>query len=348
MATEGGEFNPPTDDAEETLTADPTEQTPAKSAAGSKACSTPTSEDKTLPDLTLDASRISVLNSTVQNATVTASGAQVPRTKPRSGTTQKKLPLKTNSSNRSVAAANSSRVGRSTGPGRQNKTGSHSISQESKKDLTCVAEVSGDVTQEMLELAYTRYLQAKFIEMKSREAREQVEREAREQIFRAQLATQQLQQRILEEKEKVQVNQALEVIKKSLEIVEDKMEPMLQAVREVNEKLGLVVGELDHAQHHLPVQGIDLKDQETAKKELDKISDVLIKFNDNFSAYKEQVREQEDVGKMAVDYKIAAEKYVEVLSLVAKCRKMIEEENSLAVQEASLAVSMEQLKSVTI
>jgi len=344
MATEGGEVNPPTDDAEETLTADPTEQTPAKSAAGSKACSTPTSEDKTLPDLTLDASRISVLNSTVQNATVTASGAQVPRTKPRSGTTQKKLPLKTNSSNRSVAAANSSRVGRSTGAGRQNKT----ISQESKKDLTCVAEVSGDVTQEMLELAYTRYLQAKFIEMKSREAREQVEREAREQIFRAQLATQQLQQRILEEKEKLQVNQALEVIKKSLEIVEDKMEPMLKAVREVNEKLGLVVGELDHAQHHLPVQGIDLKDQETARKELDKISDVLIKFNDNFSAYKEQVREQEDVGKMAVDYKIAAEKYVEVLSLVAKCRKMIEENNSLAVQEASLAVSMEQLKSVTI
>lgn len=69
--------------------------------------------------------------------------------------------------------------------------------------------------------------------MKSREAREQVEREAREQIFRAQLATQQLQQRILEEKEKVQVNQALEVIKKSLEIVEDKMEPMLQVFDEV-------------------------------------------------------------------------------------------------------------------
>ena len=48
---------------------------------------------------------------------------------------------------------------------------------------------------------------------------------------------------------------------------------------------------------------------------------------------------------MALDYKIAAEKYVEVLSLVAKCRKMIEENNSLAVQEASLAVSMEQMKS---
>lgn len=345
MATKCGQANPPTDDAEETLIADPIDQTPAKSAAGSKACSTPTSEDKTLPDLTLDASSISVLNSTVQN--VTASGAQVPRSKPRPGT-QKKLPPKSNSSNRSLTAANSSRVGRSTGPGRQNKTGCVSVSKESKNDLTRVAEVGEDVTEEMLELAYTRYLQAKFIEMKSREAREEVEREAREQIFRAHLATQQLQQRILEEKQKVQVNQALEVIKRSLEIVEEKMEPMLQAVREMNEKLGLVVGELDHAQHYLPVQGIDLKDQETAKKELDKISEVLIKFNDNFSAYKEQVREQENVGKMALDYKIAAEKYVEVLSLVAKCRKMIEEENSLAVQEASLAVSMEQLKSVSI
>ena len=62
MATKCGEANPPTDDVEETPTADPTEQTPAKSAAGSKACSTPTSEGKPLPDLTLDASRISVLN----------------------------------------------------------------------------------------------------------------------------------------------------------------------------------------------------------------------------------------------------------------------------------------------
>lgn len=348
MATKCGEANPPTDDVEETLTADPTEQTPAKSAAGSKACSTPTSEGKPLPDLTLDASRISVLNSTVENVTVTASGAQGARTKIRPGTTQKKLPPKSNSSNRSVVAANSSRVGRATGPGRQNKTGCDSTIKESKKDLTCVAEMSGDVTEEMMELAYTRYLQAKFIEMKSREAREQVEREAREQIFRAHLATQQLQQRILEQKEKVQVNQALEVIKKSLEVIEEKMEPILQAVGEMNEKLGLVVGELDHAQHHLPVQGVDLKDQETAKEELDKISDILTKFNDNFRAYKEQVREQEDVGNMALDYKIAAEKYVEVLSLVAKCRKMIEENNSLAVQEASLAVSMEQLKSVTI
>ena len=99
-----------------------------------------------------------------------------------------------------------------------------------------------------------------------------MEREAREQIFRAHLATQELQQRILEQKEKVQVNQALEVIKKSLEVIEEKMEPilqvfdevcdnawyilfvLLQAVGEMNEKLGLVVGELDHAQHHLPVQ----------------------------------------------------------------------------------------------
>merc|ERR1719466_310676 len=62
-------------------------------------------------------------------------------------------------------------------------------------------EEEEEITEEMMDAAYTRYLQAKFIEMKSRQAREKAEKDSANQLFRAFSATENLRQEMLRKQE---------------------------------------------------------------------------------------------------------------------------------------------------
>ena len=72
-----------------------------------------------------------------------------------------------------------------------------------------------------------RYLQAKFIEMRSRQAKERVEKECRNQLFHAFSATESLRQELMRKQEEEQMWSNIAMMKKSLEVVEMKLSPAL-------------------------------------------------------------------------------------------------------------------------
>merc|ERR1719186_2286524 len=102
-------------------------------------------------------------------------------------------------------------------------------------------EEEEEITEEMMSVAYTRYLQAKFIEMKSRQAREKAEKDCENQLFHAFSATEKLRQEMMRKQEENLMWSNIALMRKSLELVETKLAPVLMVLGSVNEKLSLVV-----------------------------------------------------------------------------------------------------------
>ena len=92
-------------------------------------------------------------------------------------------------------------------------------------------------------------------------------------------------------------------------------------------------------------QGINLADQDTAARELESLSKMFIKFNEDVMVHRNVVEaEGMDVAKMAKEYSSLAEKYSRTIELIQDCRTMLEQADQLASQEASLAISLSQLE----
>jgi len=160
--------------------------TPERSQ-GKKACSTPTSDEITLSDLTLDASCISKrpgeLDDTVTAAPILKIG---PSSRSQINTLRKK---------NNIAAAPKLKSASARKPGGGTVV-SNSVLKSGLKTLqAAIIQEDSDpdeVTDEMMDKMYTRYIQAKYIEMKCKEAKEKAEEDAKKQILSVFFATEEL------------------------------------------------------------------------------------------------------------------------------------------------------------
>merc|ERR1719369_547220 len=202
-----------------------------------------------------------------------------------------------------------------------------------------------EITDEMMNIAYTRYLQAKFIEMRSRQAKEKAERDCEKQLFHVFSATENLRQEMMRKQEEKLMWSNIAMMKKSLEIIETKLSPALMVLESVNEKLSLVGTGLDKVKHNLMVQGVNLEDQETAARELESLSEMFKKFNEDVLVHKNVIEaEGIDVARMAEEYSSLAQKYSRTVQLIEECKSLLEQADQLTNQEASLAISLSQLE----
>ena len=72
-----------------------------------------------------------------------------------------------------------------------------------------------------------RYLQAKFIEIKSRQAKEKAKKDCENQLFHAFSATEKLRQEMMRQQEENLMWSNIALMRKSLELVETKLSPAL-------------------------------------------------------------------------------------------------------------------------
>ena len=100
-----------------------------------------------------------------------------------------------------------------------------------------------EITEEMINIAYTRlesfkclarflsitlrYLQAKFIELKSHQAKEKAKKDCENQLFHAFSATEKLRQEMMRKQEEDLMWSNIALMRKSLELVEIKLSPAL-------------------------------------------------------------------------------------------------------------------------
>jgi len=355
--------------------------TPTKKNAPKKACSTPTSEDVTISDMTLDASCISVVNRTraapLTNPLDDTVCNEAPvlnmqaghlkrgggldstvvekRTSSTSGTSNSRrhtmVPPRNNISGGKVGGGNISggRLGGSRNASKiKHPLGAMKVCQSGVKVGNSDADANiedEEITDEMMNVAYTRYLQAKFIQMKSRQAKERAEKECQNQLYRAFSATENLRQEIMRKQEEKIMWTNIAMMKKSLEIVETKLAPALKVLESVNEKLNLVGMGLDKVKHNLLVQGVNLADQETAAQELESLSEMFKKFNHDVVGHRNVIEAKGiDVKKMAQEYSSLSEKYSRTVEIRKECKGLLEQADRLTAQEASLAISLSQLE----
>ena len=79
-------------------------------------------------------------------------------------------------------------------------------------------------------LCVVRYIQAKFIAMKSREAKKKAEEDSRNQILQAFFATEELRMEVQRKSLEVMMTKSLTAMKKSLAMVDQKIEPVVQVL----------------------------------------------------------------------------------------------------------------------
>ena len=73
-----------------------------------------------------------------------------------------------------------------------------------------------------------RYIQAKFIAMKSREAKQKAEEDSRNQILQAFFATEELRMEVQRKSLEAVMTQSLAAMKKSLALVDQRIAPVVQ------------------------------------------------------------------------------------------------------------------------
>jgi len=309
-----------------------TGRTPEKSQGNSKkACSTPTSDETSLPDNTLDFSVIpgstgsNKLEETVNVAPVMRIG---------------------HGSRSRVNARPSARLPPRMTPSSR-KGDSWSSVKPAAKQVDIVEEVDeeDEITDEMLEGAYTRYIQACYIWKKTLEAKEKAREDARRQILTAFFATEELRLEVQRREQAAQRKEAIKMLNKSLEVLETKMPHLMKMLQPVNEKLADVSSNLDQVKHNLVVQGINISDKEAGLKQLEKISNFLETFLEEMSRYNEVARAEEEIlGKMARETTMMKADYRDIVDLARECKKKIKQNEDLVVRQASLALSLSQLK----
>jgi len=296
-----------------------------------KACSSPIDEGDHIADLTHDASCIPGFksNSNSLDETISAPNMRMTATRSNKSDLDSTILSRQTVSRASTRGVGGNRIGGVIG---SRGAGSGGTTQEG-------------VTEEMLEIAYTRYIQACFIAMRSREAKDKVKKEIDNQIFTAFSATEKLRQEVAKVKEEKELWDCLAKVGKSLKLVKEKLSPALDLMAATNDKLGRVVEGLDKVQHHLIVQGINLPDQQTAATELDTLSKMFVNFNQQFESVKEELgRRSPQVECLAAEYEQVASHYSYCLTLVKRARVLMNQVDSLATQEASLAISLDMLK----
>jgi len=309
-----------------------TGRTPEKAQGNSKkACSTPTSDETSLPDNTLDFSVIpgsaggNKLEETVNVAPVMRIGP--------------------GSRSRANARPSARLPPRMTPSSRKGDSWSSVRPAAKQVDIVEEADEEDEITDEMLEGAYTRYIQACYIRKKTLEAKEKAREDARRQILSAFFATEELRLEVQRREQAAQRKEAIKMLNKSLEVLETKLPHLMKMLLPVNEKLSNVASNLDQVKHNLVVQGMNISDKEAGLKQLEKISNFLETFLEEVSLYNEVARaEEESLGKMARYTTLMKADYRDIVEFVRECKKKIKQNEDLVVRQASLALSLSQLK----
>ena len=90
---------------------------------------------------------------------------------------------------------------------------------------------------------------------------------------------------------------------------------------------------------------MNISDKEAGLKQLEKISNFLETFLEEVFRYNEVARaEEESLGKMASETTNMKENYRDIVDLVRESKKKIRQNEDLVVRQASLALSLSQLK----
>merc|ERR550532_209030 len=162
----------------------------------------------------------------------------------------------------------------------------------------------------MMEAAYFRYIQAKFIAMKSREAKQKAEEDSRNQILQASFATEELRMEVQRKSLEAVMTQSLAAMKKSLALVDQRIAPVVQALKSATTDLGRVAVSLEGTKHNLVVQGINLGDQKETKKEIDNLEKMFSKFNEDMASYSDIAKANGDyIEKISSSFKEVSEDY---------------------------------------
>ena len=90
---------------------------------------------------------------------------------------------------------------------------------------------------------------------------------------------------------------------------------------------------------------MNISDKEAGLKQLEKISNFLETFLEEVFRYNEVARaEEESLGKMARETTKMKEDYRDIVDLVRESKKKIKQNEDLVVRQASLTLSLSQLK----
>jgi len=318
--------------------------TPERSQ-GKKACSTPTSDEITLSDLTLDASCISKrpgeLDDTVTAAPIMKIG---PGSRSQINTLRKK-------NNLAAAPKLKSASARKPGGG---TVVSNSVLKEGLKTLqAAIVQEDSDpdeVTEEMMDKMYTRYIQAKYIEMKCREAKEKAEEDAKKQILTVFFATEELRIERQKLEERKLMKSCLANMRKAFQFLEDKLAPLMEKMSPADERLDAMAKSMEKVKHNLVVQGIQLSDPVQAATQMEKLSAMLVQFIEDAKSFKDVLEEEEADGyleSVSEDTIKLHDDYARLVDLVGQCNKHIKMCEVLALQEASLKISLGQLEKLS-
>ena len=94
-------------------------------------------------------------------------------------------------------------------------------------------------------------------------------------------------------------------------------------------------------------QGINLGDQEETKKEIDNLEKMFSKFNEDMASYRDIAKANGDYTEtISSSFREVTEDYNNLVKLVDNVRKLLKDTETLAVKEASLAISLEEIGNI--
>ena len=94
-------------------------------------------------------------------------------------------------------------------------------------------------------------------------------------------------------------------------------------------------------------QGIDLGDQEETQKEIDHLEKMLSKFKEDMTSYFDIAKDNVDyIEKISSSFREVTDDYNKLVKLVDNVKKLLKDTEILAVKEASLTISLEEMRNI--
>ena len=94
-------------------------------------------------------------------------------------------------------------------------------------------------------------------------------------------------------------------------------------------------------------QGIDLGDQEETKQEIDHLEKMLSKFKEDMTSYFDIAKDNVDyIEKISSSFREVTDDYNKLVKLVDNVKKLLKDTEILAVKEASLTISLEEMRNI--
>jgi len=203
----------------------------------------------------------------------------------------------------------------------------------------------GEITDEMIDYAYYRYIQSQYIEMQSEQALEESKIQCEKQVFDAWMAYEELAKEVNEKFKRIETWKTLEAMQVSLKVLKEKLQPIVDVMDGIKSKFAKINDGLDAVKHNLALQGLSIEDQQIAKEELINMDKLFDKFLKDTEAIDAKVDVDMDKRlEMAQEYSKLASNFSEALRLSDDCKKLLNTAEQVALQEASLRISMMQLE----